>query len=483
MNAPTTTGEIVRNKMLLTLEQQKASFYVEGECKYRTRINRLERAIGMLVNNQERIANALCADYGHRSMHQSLLTDVASSILPLKYAKSHLARWMKPQSRRIDFRLSMFGAKATAVYRPLGVVGLISPWNFPVQLTFAPLAGILAAGNRVMIKPSEFTPRTSELMHELFSTNFDPTEVSVFTGGAEVGQIFSSLPFNHLLFTGNGHVGRHVMSEAARNLVPVTLELGGKSPVVLGRGAPFKLSAKRIMLGKLLNAGQICVAPDYLWISKGQTEEFIKAAQQAVEQMFPSLLGNPDYTSIINEQHYYRLHSYLEDAHAKGAQITTINPANEDFSQQPHYKMVPTIVSNVHDSMKLMQDEIFGPILPIKEYDTIDDVIHYMNHHDRPLALYYFGNDKNEERQLFTRTIAGSFSVNDVVSHVGQEAVPLGGVGSSGMGRYKGYDGFVNFSHLQPIFQQSRLDVAKIAGLTPPWGAKISGLLKRLIRH
>ena len=237
------------------------------------------------------------------------------------------------------------------------------------------------------------------------------------------------------------------------------------------------------MFGKLLNAGQICVAPDYLWVSKGQTDDFIEATRQTVGHMFPTLLNNPDYTSIINEHHYYRLHHYLEDAHAKGAKIITINPANEDFSQQPHYKMVPAIVTNVQDTMLLMQEEIFGPILPIKEYETIDDVIEYTNAHDKPLALSYFGNDKNEEHQLLTQTMAGSFSVNDVVFHAALDALPLGGVGPSGMGRYKGYDGFINFSHTQAIFQQSRLDIAKIAGMSPPWGARMVRSLERLIRH
>lgn len=469
--------------MLLTLQQQKASFHIEGEVKYRTRINRLERALGMLVNNQDRIAEALCADYGHRSIHQSLLTDVAGSIQPFKYAKAHLASWLKTRSRSIDLSLSMLGAKGTVAHRPLGVVGLMSPWNFPVQLTFGPLACILAAGNRVMIKPSELTPATAELMHELFSANFDPTEISVFVGGVDVGQVFASMPFDHLLFTGNGRVGRQVMSAAAKNLVPVTLELGGKSPVVLGRGAPFKLAARRIMFGKLLNAGQICIAPDYLWVSKGQSEAFIKVATQAVHDMYPTLLSNNDYTSIINEQHYYRLHNYLEDAHAKGAQITTINPAIEDFSQQAHYKMVPAIVTNVHDSMKLMQEEIFGPILPIKEYDTVDDVIRYVNKNERPLAMYYFGNDKGEERQLVSKTLAGGICINDVIAHFGQESLPFGGIGGSGMGQYKGHDGFLNFSHKQAIFRQSRLDVAKFAGILPPWGTKMMGLLKRMIRH
>lgn len=483
MNAPTTTTEIIRGKVLLTLQQQKASFLVEGEVKFRTRINRLERAIGVLVSNQSRIADALCADFGHRSIHQSLLTDVASSIQPLKYAKAHLAKWMKPLSRSIDMPLSLLGAKGSVVHRPLGVVGLISPWNFPIQLTFGPLACILAAGNRVMIKPSEFTPATAELMYEMFSTNFDPTEISVFTGGADVGQVFSTMPFDHLLFTGNSRIARHVMSAAAENLVPVTLELGGKSPVILGRGSSFKLAARRIMFGKLINAGQVCIAPDYLWVSKGQTEDFIEAAKYAVQEIFPTLLNNPDYTAIINEQHYYRLHGYLEDAHAKGAQITTINPAGEDFSQQPYYKMVPAVVTNVHDSMKLMQEEIFGPILPIKEYDTIDDVINYVNSRERPLALYYFGNDKGEERQLLSKTLTGGVCIGDVVSHFGQESLPFGGVGGSGMGCYKGYDGFVNFSHKQSVFRQSRFDVLKIAGATPPWGIKMMGLLKRLIRH
>lgn len=481
MNA-TDASDIVRKKLLLALEQQKESFRAKGEVKYRARISRLDRAIGLLIGHQDKWIEALNADFGHRSPHQSLLTDIVGALTPLKFARANLAKWMRPQTRSLDFALSLFGAKGHIEHTPLGAVGLISPWNFPVQLTFGPLAGILAAGNRVMIKPSEYTPATSELMRDLISTVFDPTEIAVIPGDHVVGSIFSSLPFDHLMFTGSSATARHVMRAAAENLVPVTLELGGKSPVVIDRGAPLGLSAKRIMLGKLLNGGQICLAPDYLWIPYGQTDKFIEAAHIAVKQMFPTLLANPDYTSIINEQHYYRLHNYLQDAHDKGAEVITLNPADEDFSNQPHYKMVPTLILNAKDNMEVMQQEIFGPILPIKEYDQIDDVIEYINAHDKPLALYYFGDNATERRTLINNTSSGTVAINDVVTHFTQENLPFGGIGSSGMGVYKGYEGFLNFSHKRSVFKQARLDVAKIGNVSPPWGIKTATMLKRMIK-
>lgn len=483
MNMPNAM-DIARDSMALTLKRQRRSFLAEGEVKYKTRISRIERAINLVLSQQERLMEAMNSDFGHRSTHQSLITDIAASIGPLRFAKKHLRKWMKPEKRSVEMPLGLLGTKAWVEHQPLGVVGLISPWNFPVQLTFGPLAGILAAGNRVMIKPSEYTPATSDLMREILADVYDTNELTVVTGDAGIGQAFSSLPFDHLMFTGSGATARYVMYAAAEHLVPVTLELGGKSPVIIGRGVSLWLSAERIMLGKMLNAGQVCLAPDYVMLPRNQIEPFVDAARQSVHRMFPTLLDNPDYCSIINEHHYYRLQGYLEDARNKGATIIEINPADENFGQQPYYKMPPTLVLDVNDSMQIMQDEIFGPILPVKEYDLLEEAIGYVNDHARPLALYYFGMPGKEERQVLSQTTSGGVTLNDVIMHVSQEDLPFGGVGPSGMGAYKGRDGFRNFSHRKAIFRQSKLDVAKLAGITPPWDdSKFSFMIKRMVKR
>src|SRR5690606_33812589 len=349
---------------------------------------------------------------------------------------------MKPEKRKVQFPLGLLGARARVEYQPLGTVGIISPWNFPVNLTWTPLAGVFAAGNRAMIKPSEFTPATSELMARLLRQAYDETEVAVVTGGPAVGQAFSSQPFDHLLFTGATSIAYHVMRAAAENLVPLTLELGGKSPVIVSKTAKLDDAAAKIMTGKMLNAGQICLAPDYVFVPEGKVDEFVSEAQKSVKKMYPTLKDNPDYTSVINQRHYDRINGYIEDAKAKGAKIVEINPANEDFRQQQTHKIPPTIVINPTDDMKVMQDEIFGPVLPVKSYRDLNEVLGYVNDHPRPLGLYYFGEDEQEERRVLDRTTSGGVTVNDVIMHVSMEDLPFGGVGPSGMGSYHGVDGF-----------------------------------------
>ncbi|MGE0624562.1 MAG: coniferyl aldehyde dehydrogenase [Pseudomonadales bacterium] len=468
-----------RADMLALLERQRESYLAEGAVSAATRRDRLERAIGLLKTHQHRLVAAMRDDFGHRSEHQSLFTDVAGSIGPLRHAQANLEKWMKPEKRKVGpFPLNLLGARARVEYQPLGVVGVISPWNFPVNLTFTPLAGILAAGNRCLIKPSEFTPATSALMAEIFPTAFDELEISVVTGGPQAGADFASLPFDHLLFTGATSIARHVMRAAADNLVPVTLELGGKSPVVVGRSADIQKTADAIMMGKTMNAGQICLAPDYVLVPEEKVDAFAESAARAVEKMYPTLLDNPDYTSVINERHYQRLNSYLDDAKQKGAKVVEINPAGEDFRQQPHHKIPPTLVLNPSEDMAIMQDEIFGPLLPVKGYQDVRETIDYVNHKPRPLGLYYFGQDRMEEERVLTHTTSGGVTVNDVVMHVAQEDLPFGGVGPSGMGAYHGHDGFRTFSHAKAIFTQSRIDVAALAGLKPPYGEKMLKAVK-----
>jgi coniferyl-aldehyde dehydrogenase len=463
-------------RMRQVLDAQKKAHLKDGPPSAEKRIEWLDRAIGLLVGHKDAIADALREDFGSRSVHASLLTDVSGSIAPLKHAKAHLKTWMKREKRKVEpALLGLFGAKAYVEYQPKGVVGVISPWNFPFNLTFTPLAGIFAAGDRVMIKPSEFTPRCSELMERMFKSAYDETEVAVCIGGPDVGGAFARLPFDHLLFTGATSIAYHVMRAAAENLVPTTLELGGKSPVIIGESADMKLTANRVMMGKTLNAGQICLAPDYVLVPKNKAQDFVAAATASVNTMFPTLKDNPDYTSVINQRHFDRLNSYIDDARAKGAEIVELNPAKENFTQQPFHKIPPTLVLNPTDDMKIMQDEIFGPLLPVKTYDTVDEAIGYVNAHDRPLGLYYFGADKAQQERVLTRTTSGGVSVNDVVMHVSMEDLPFGGVGPSGMGSYHGIDGFRTFSHAKAVFQQAKMDVT--AMMRPPYGEKISKML------
>lgn len=478
---PDAGADAVAQSMRTILERQKKAHVEQGPPSAEKRIEWMDRAIGLLVDHKNEIMDALASDFGHRSKDQTLLTDVFGSIEPLKHAKKNVRSWMRVEKRSPTFPLGLLGAKAEIHYVPKGVIGIISPWNFPVNLTFSPLAGVFAAGNRTMIKPSEFTPASSELMARMFRTAFDETEVAVVTGGPAVGEAFSRLPFDHLLFTGATSIAYHVMRAAADNLVPLTLELGGKSPVVVGRNADMKDVATKVMTGKMMNAGQICIAPDYVFVPEGSVDGFVANAESAVKKMYPTLKDNPDYTSVINQRHYDRLQGYLEDAKKKGAQIVEINPAKEDFSQQPHHKIPPTIIVNPTDDMKVMQDEIFGPILPVKTYKGVDEAIGFINGRDRPLALYYFGKDEAERDRVLSRTTSGGVAVNDVIMHVSMEDLPFGGIGPSGMGAYHGLEGFRTFSHNKAVYKQAKMDIGGM--LRPPYGDKFRKMLEGRVKR
>ncbi len=461
------------------LSSQKRAYLNDGVVSTALRIDRLERAVNVLKNNQQNFVDAMTADFGHRSEHQSVFTDIASSIGPLRHAQKHLAGWQKKQKRKVTPGvLALLGAKAWVEYQPLGVVGVISPWNFPVNLTFAPLAGILAAGNRCMIKPSEYTPETSKAMAIALAEEFDADEISVITGGPETGANFSGLAFDHLLFTGATSVAKHVMRAAAANLVPVTLELGGKSPVVISRSAPMATTTDALMTGKMLNAGQICLAPDYVFVPEERMGEFVESSKQSVAKMYPTLVDNPDYTSVVNERHFERINNYVEEARGNGVEVVEINPAEEDFRQQPANKIPPTLVINPPEDSAIMQEEIFGPVLAVKSYAQLDETISYVNDHDRPLGLYYFGTDQKEVDQVLGETTSGGVTLNDVLMHISQENLPFGGVGPSGTGSYHGEDGFRSFSHTKAVFRQAKFNPAEKLGLRPPYGDKLMNLLK-----
>ena len=469
-----------REVMLDLLQRQKKAHLSDGIPSAQKRIDWIDRCISALIKDQDKIVEALREDFGHRSKDQSMFTDIVASIDSLKHAKKHVHKWMRPEKRKPISPLGFLGAKARVELQPKGVVGVVAPWNFPVNLTFVPLAGILAAGNRSIIKPSEFTPATSQVMKEMISSAFDETEIAVITGGPETGAAFSSLPFDHLLFTGATSIAYHVMRAASENLVPLTLELGGKSPVVIGESADMDKAAARIMAGKTLNAGQICLAPDYVFTPENKVDAFVASANKAVAKMYPTLKDNDDYTSVINQRHFDRLQGYLEDAKSKGAEIVELNPAGENFSQQPHHKIPPTLVLNPTDDMDIMKDEIFGPLLPVKTYKSSDEAIGYINDNPRPLGLYYFGSDKTEENKVLANTTSGGVTVNDVLFHNAAEDLPFGGIGPSGMGAYHGHDGFLEFSHKKAVYTQTNSEI--LAMMRPPYGdafrKQLAGRLK-----
>ena len=482
MDAPAQPTRWTAESMAALLDRQRKAFLAELPVTAATRIDRIDRAIHLLSDNEGRIADALSADYGCRPRDLSRFIEVAACIGPLKYARKHVRQWMKPEPRDLDFPFGVLGCRACIEYVPKGVMGIISPWNFPVVLAFLPLSGALAAGNRAMIKPSEHTPATAELLAELIGQTFDETEVAVCTGGPEVGQAFSRLPLDHLLFTGGTAIGRHVMRAAADHLVPVTLELGGKSPVVVGRSATIERVAHRVALGKLVNAGQICIAPDYAFVPSERLQEFIAAIETHVRTMYPTLGDNPEYTSVINANHYERLRSAVNEARESGAEVREINPANEDLTVDPLRKVAPTLVIEPDDDLQLMKEEIFGPVLPIKSYRSIDEVIAYVNDRPRPLCLYYFGDDAEERARVLSRTTSGGVTVNDVLIHALIEQLPFGGIGASGIGVYRGIDGFRAFSHPRAVFTTSKLNLWKLMGFQPPYGKALRRTLARELK-
>ena len=470
-------------EMQRVLESQKKHFIKEGFPTIELRIDRLNRLKNLIVENRYRFVDALNEDYGNRSKNASIMTDVYSIIPEINHAIKNIKKWTKVEKRSSNFPFSIFGAKSYLKYEPLGTIGMVSPWNFPVNLSFGPLAAIFAAGNQVMHKPSELTPITASLLKDLCDKSYDENEFSTFLGGPEIGEAFTQLHFDHLLYTGSGNVGKHVMKSAAQNLVPVTLELGGKSPVIIGKSADMKVSAKRVMFGKTLNAGQICLAPDYILVHSDNKDEFISEVENAVKEFYPSIKNNDDYSSIINQRHFDRINLLVEDAKEKGATVQEINPSNEDFSQQEFYKIPPTVITNTSNDMMIMNDEIFGPVLPIVEYDDISEALSIINSKDRPLGLYYFGNDKNEENNVMDNTSSGGVTINNVIGHIQQTDLPFGGVGPSGMGRYQSFDGFKNFSNSRSYFKDISFKLDRLFdAVRPPYKKNIEKVLTKLLK-
>jgi coniferyl-aldehyde dehydrogenase len=456
-------------------DAQRRALAAEPNPTVAVRRSRLDRLLAMTVGNEDAIVAAIAADFGTRSSQETRLAELFMVTVGIRHARRHLARWMR--RRPVHTPLYMQPGRSYIVRQPLGVVGIISPWNYPFQLAILPVVAALAAGNRVLLKPSELTPRTSVLLERLVSEHFEIGELAVINGGSDVGRQFAATPFDHLFFTGSTAVGRKIAVAAAANLTPVTLELGGKSPALIDEKADIAALAPRLVTGKLLNAGQTCIAPDYVLAPASRVDALVQAIGANVRAMYPTLARNPDYTSIINDQHYERLARLVEDARSKGAKVVAFNPANETLGKTER-KFAPTILTGVTDDMAVMQEEIFGPILPIETYATLDDAISRINARPRPLALYLFGANRHERRSVLERTSAGGVTIDDALWHFSNEELPFGGVGASGMGAYHGERGFLTFTHEKPVFVQPR--VALTWMLQPPYGKRFEAVLKLL---
>ena len=471
--------EVSKDTMLSKLNILKEPFLENFNPNINDRIDRIKRIQKLVEENIEAFHKSLREDFGSRHEQLSLMADTMPVINNAKHALKNIKKWVKQDNRKPNFPLGLLGSKAYVQFQPYGVVGIISPWNFPLTLSIAPLIEIFAAGNNAMIKLSEFVPATSELTEKLINKYFTEKEVVIINGGPQTSQSFAGLPFDHLLFTGSTNVAKKVASEAASNLVPMTLELGGKSPAIVSSNAKMKKSVDKIMMGKLLNAGQICVSPDYVFVQEDQTEEFVQHAKDHVAENYPTIKNNPDYTSIIHLNHFERLNELVQDAKSKGATVIEINPAQEDFSQQEHHKIVPTLILNPTDDMKVMKEEIFGPLMPVKTYKDFNETVNFINKNPKALALYYFGDDKTEMNNVLDNTSSGQAVMNDVLFQFSMHDLPFGGVGPSGMGAYHGYDGFKNFSHKRSVLKgQNILDAGKM--ITAPFTESTEKNIKRL---
>lgn len=458
------------------LARMRAAARKSGPPDYDARIEHLDKLERAILDKKHELAKAVSMDYGNRSKHETLAGEVLVIINEIKHARTHLHEWMETEPREVSWMF--LPGRAEVVMQPVGVVGIVSPWNYPVQLALAPLVGALAAGNRVMIKPSEIAGDAAAILKQIIAETFAADHVTVVTGGTDVAEAFTRLPFDHLVFTGSSRLGKIVMKAAAENLVPVTLELGGKSPAIVGEGYSLQQAAQKIMFGKCFNAGQTCVAPDYAILPKGRVDAFVEECRLAVNQMFPRLGQNPDYTTIITDAHYERLQGYLKDARDRGAKLIEINPAKEDLDPNAR-KMAPIILLHPKDEMIIMQEEIFGPILPVFTYEKLDDAIGYVNDHPRPLSLYYFDNNQRRIDRVLRETVSGGVTINDVMLHVAQSDLPFGGAGPSGIGAYHGREGFETFTKKKPVFYQSRISATSF--LRPPYAERIDWVLKTLL--
>ena len=457
--------------------QQRTAFDLDRFPNAQVRRDRLKRLGAMLAAHRDRFAQAIAIDFGRRTADETQLLEVFPSQEAIAHARSRVSQWKRPERR--PTAVWFFPGRSYILTQPLGVIGIVVPWNYPILLALAPLTAALAAGNRVLIKPSELTPHASEALAVAITSVFKPDEVSVICGDATIAQQFVNLPFDHLLFTGSTAVGRDVMRRAAENLTPVTLELGGKSPALIAPDYPLEHAVERILVGKLMNAGQTCIAPDYVLCPESSIDAFITIAQRVVAKLYPKLMDGPDFSAIVADRHFGRLMGYLNDARAGGASIIPLVAG--DPAPDPIRRIFPPVVMiNVPDDRLVMNQEIFGPILPVVPYRDVDQAIAYINARPRPLALYLFDRNSGRVQRTTEQTVSGGVTLNDTILHVAQEELPFGGVGASGMGHYHGREGFNTFSKRKSVFAQSRFNGMKL--LNPPYGRVYRNLVKLLTR-
>ena len=451
--------------MAVMLDRQRAAFLRDGTPSLSQRKASLTRLRAAVLAGRGELEEAISADFGNRSRHETDVMELACVVQAIDYLRRHLRRFMRPQRRHVDVLYR--SGRAHIEYQPLGVVGVMSPWNYPISLTLVPLATALAAGNRAMLKPSELTPRTSDVMQRMLAGVFAEDEVAVVLGGPEVGAAFSGLPFDHLLFTGSTPVGRKVMKAASDNLVPVTLELGGKSPVIVARGHANERTLSGIVFGKLANAGQTCIAPDYALVHEDDLETFVSKYLATVARFYPRGPTSHDYTSIVSDRHFDRLKGLVDDARRAGARVIEAGVQPESATTRSR-TLAPTLVVGAPDDAAILQEEIFGPVLPVRTYRDMDEAIAYVNARPRPLALYYFGPENADSKKLLARTTSGNVGVNNTLMHFAQDDLPFGGVGASGMGAYHGIEGFRAMSHAKGVFVQGRWNLPSL--LHAPFG-------------
>ncbi len=448
----------------------------EPPADLQTRLAHLRTLRQALDTHGKALVGAVFRDFGGRSPRETLFAELIPTGGALAHASRHLPRWMRPERRRPNW--TFLPSRARVHYQPKGVVLIIAPWNYPILLAIEPLIGALAAGNRVLLKPSERTPATAKALEAMIAQHFAPDHVQVIRGGPDIARRLTALPFDHILFTGSADVGRQVMKAAAEHLTPLTLELGGKTPALVHSSFDLATACERIAFGKLLNGGQTCIAPDYALLHRSQVDAFVQSYQEVVKRFYPKLVGNADYTPLIDSRHYERLQALLDDARQKGAEILSIDPAGE-MPADRRRKLAPTLVLGARDDMQLLSEEIFGPVLPVLSHDSLEDAIALINARPRPLALYYFDNDRRRVDKVLRETVSGGVSVNDTLAHFVQHSLPFGGIGASGMGAYHGRESFLTFSHAKAVYQQSRLRGMDL--LMPPWGPRFDRIIKALM--
>ncbi|HET8965674.1 MAG TPA: coniferyl aldehyde dehydrogenase [Candidatus Acidoferrum sp.] len=476
--------------MLRTLFEKQREAFRRASPDCAKRVAALKTLAAAVLGHKDEIVRATNEDFGGRASHETLILELAPLVDGIRHTRKHLAKWMKP--RRVAVGINFFPGRARTVYQPLGVIGILGAWNYPTLLTLSPLADAIAAGNHAMLKPSELAPRTAEVLQKLIATSFPADYISVVTGDAQLAAEFAALPFDHLLFTGSTRVGKLVMKSASENLTPVTLELGGKCPAIVHREFPLRTAVERIVTGKLYNAGQTCLAPDYVFVHESQRDDFVRLASEVARSLYPTWSGNPDYTHIINAQRFERLQNLIHDAVQRGAKLVSLGVQDAFVSVRGKSNgsnvaatddrlFPPVALINADDSMQVMQEEIFGPILPVLTYRELNEALQYVNDHAHPLALYYFDYDSRRTDHVLRTTISGGVTINDVIYHIAQNNLPFGGVGASGMGHYHGSAGFAAFSKKKGVFLQSRFSGLKF--LRPPYGPLTDRIIRFLLRR